>query len=99
MKWTYNGGPFPDPKRIKEETIIGMTCMTLIKAKRKDGGKYVVTLENEYGSGKYTTHINVLGKALLFFISFTYFNLLMIFLIIYKLSKVKCSSKGAYYYF
>ena len=62
VKWSYNGGKMPvDPKRIKEETIIGMTSLVLARVTRKDTGKYKVMLENEYGKADFTFNITVLG--------------------------------------
>ena len=67
VTWTYNGGKLPvDPMRIKEETIIGMTSLVLAKVKRKDTGKYKVTLENEFGKADMTYNIKVLGKYIIF---------------------------------
>lgn len=64
VKWTFNGGKYTDPKRIKDETIYNMTSLTLAKVKRKDAGKYSVTLENEYGQATISVNINVLGNLI-----------------------------------
>ena len=61
-KWTFNGCKFTDPKRIKTETIVNMTSMTLAKAKRGEAGIYEVALKNDHGSAKCTVKVIVLGK-------------------------------------
>ena len=67
VTWSYNGGKMPvDPKRIKEETIIGMTSLVLAKAVRKDTGKYKVTLDNGFGKVDFTFNITVIGECHLF---------------------------------
>ena len=71
VTWSYNGGKMPvEPKRIKEETIIGMTSLVLAKAKRKDTGKYKVTLENEFGKADFTFNITVIGRCFYFVVFF-----------------------------
>ena len=62
VTWTFNGGKFTDAKRIKDETIYGMTSLVLTKVIRKDAGKYTVTMANEFGKASFTITINVLGK-------------------------------------
>jgi hypothetical protein len=62
VKWTFNGGKFTDPRRIKTETIFNMTSLTLAKAQRGDAGSYQVALSNEHGQGKVTIKINVIGE-------------------------------------
>lgn len=65
VTWTFNSGSMPvDARRIKEETIIGMTSLVLAKIKRQEGGKYKVTMENEFGKADFTFHIVVLGMSL-----------------------------------
>lgn len=63
VTWQYNGGKLPDPKRMKYDIIYNMTSFTLAKAQRKDAGDYSVTLENEFGKGKITVKIIVLGNT------------------------------------
>ncbi len=62
VSWTYNAGKFPDAKRMKSQTIVNMTSMTLAKAVRKDSGDYKVTLSNDYGEASFTIHLTVLGR-------------------------------------
>ena len=40
VSWRFNGGKFSDSRRIKEETIRGMTSLTISRADRKDSGDY-----------------------------------------------------------
>ncbi len=62
VTWQYNDGKLPDPKRIKTQTIIGMTSMTMAKVIRKDSGSYKLTLKNEFGECSYSLQITVLGE-------------------------------------
>lgn len=52
----------PDNRRVKEETIIGMTCVTISKAQRSDAGNYSMHLENEFGSANFKIEVVVLDK-------------------------------------
>ena len=60
VTWTLNGSAITE-KRIKEETIRGMTCLTVSKSKREDSGDYHVAIENELGSINTTIKLIVLG--------------------------------------
>ena len=63
VTWMYNGKPtMPNAKRIKHETIYGMTSMTMAKVIRSDSGDYKVTLENDHGSASLTIKVIVKGK-------------------------------------
>ena len=63
ISWTFNkGSRLPDTKRMREESIYGMTCLTLAKVKRSDSGSYNVTVENEHGKITLTTKVVVLDK-------------------------------------
>ena len=62
VTWQYNKTKLPDVKRIREETIIGMTSLTLAKVIRTDSGSYTVTLENEFGQASFTVKLIVLGE-------------------------------------
>ena len=62
VKWTYLGKTMPqDKKRVKEETIYGMTCITLAKVVRSDSGDYKCVLENKCGKAELTVKIVVKG--------------------------------------
>ena len=61
VTWTYNDGPMPN-KRIKTETIVNMTSMTLAKVVRSDTGPYKVTLENDSGQCSFTINVIVVGE-------------------------------------
>ena len=68
VKWTYNGGAFPEGRRIRDETIRGMTSVTMAKLQRKDSGKYMVSLENKYGTGTVGFKLTVIGEWAVFVI-------------------------------
>ena len=61
VKWTFNNGAFTDTRRFKDETIIGMTSLTMAKVLRKDSGKYAVTMENKFGKASLTIKVTVIG--------------------------------------
>lgn len=61
VTWTYNDKPLSN-KRIKTETIVNMTSMTLAKVIRNDSGPFKVTLENEHGQCSFTINLIVLDK-------------------------------------
>ena len=63
VTWQYDGQPLPDPKRMKDETIIGMTALTLAKVVRGDAGDYSVTIENENGKVTFTVALTVIGES------------------------------------
>ena len=63
INWTYNkGSRLPDAKRMREESIYGMTSLTLAKVKRSDSGNYNVSLENEHGKASLIVKVVVLDK-------------------------------------
>jgi len=62
VKWTFNKGSLPNGRRFKEDTIYGMTSVSMAKLVRKDSGNYVCTLENELGKAELTIKLIVLGK-------------------------------------
>ena len=61
ITWTFNKTSKPDSRRIKEETIHGMTSLTMAKVIRKDAGPYKVTLENDFGKAELTIKLIVQG--------------------------------------
>lgn len=63
VKWQYNGGQLPDFKRTTEETIYNMTCLTISRARRSDGGTYSLKLENGSGSATISIKVKVIGKG------------------------------------
>lgn len=71
VSWTFKDGPMPDKKRFKEETILGMTCMTLGKVVRTDSGTYKVVIKNELGSLEKSVKVIVQGQLIRFFRSLT----------------------------
>ena len=62
VKWQFNGSYLPDPKRTTEETIYGMTALTISRAKRGDAGNYTLTLENPFGKATLTIKVKVIDK-------------------------------------
>jgi hypothetical protein len=69
VTWTYNDKDLPDYKRTKDETIHGMTALTLSRLERKDSGTYKCLIENKHGSVTLGVHVTVLGEfcSLLFY--------------------------------
>lgn len=61
VKWSFNDAKLPDAKRIKTETIIGMSALTMAKVIRKDSGNYKITVTNEHGQCSFTVKVIVLG--------------------------------------
>ena len=62
VTWKYNEGAMPDKRRMKEETIRGMTSLMLTKVIRKDSGKYTLTMQNTHGKASHTIKVIVLDK-------------------------------------
>ena len=62
VTWTYNDRDLPDYKRTREETIHGMTALTLSRVERRDSGAYKVLFENKHGSVTMAVMVTVLGK-------------------------------------
>ena len=63
VTWSFNGGALPvDARRIKQETILGMTSLVLAKIKMAESGKYRILLKNEFGDAELTFNIKVIGK-------------------------------------
>ena len=63
VTWSFNGGPLPvDARRIKQETIIGMTSLVLAKIKMAEAGRYRVTMKNQSGHAEFAFNVKVLGK-------------------------------------
>lgn len=63
VEWAFNGGKLPDPKRIKTQTIVNMTSITMAKVVRTDSGDYTAKLANETGEATYTLKVTVIGKT------------------------------------
>ena len=61
-KWHFNGGMLRDVRRMKVETIKGMSCVSLTRIEREDAGNYSLHLENRHGRNTMTMKITVLGK-------------------------------------
>ena len=63
VNWTWNGGAFPDAKRIKAETIRCLSSVTMAKLQRKDSGRFEVKVENKYGKATSGFKLTVIGKS------------------------------------
>jgi hypothetical protein len=62
VTWAYNDGKIPDTKRITEQTIRGMTSLTISRAVRTDAGDYTLKIENKFGTVNLSVKVKVLGK-------------------------------------
>ena len=62
VEWKFRDGRLPDSTRFKCETIIGMTSMVIVKAKRSDSGDYTLALENEHGKADVKVKVIVQGE-------------------------------------
>lgn len=62
VTWTYNNGPLPDPARIIQKTIPGMTTLSISQANRSDAGQYSLVLENAHGVANFSVIVQVLAK-------------------------------------
>jgi hypothetical protein len=62
VTWDFNGGKFSDSRRITEQTIRGMTALTISRAERQDGGEYSLCIKNKLGKTNLTIKVLVLGK-------------------------------------
>lgn len=62
VKWHYNNSMLPDSKRTTEETIFGMTALTLSKVKRSDAGNYTLSLENKFGKANISIKVKIIDK-------------------------------------
>ena len=61
VTWSFNNGKLPDPSRTKDETIYGMTALTISRAKRSDSGTYTLKIENNLGSATFDVRLKVIG--------------------------------------
>ena len=62
VKWTFKKKALPASKRITQETIVGMTALTISKAVRKDSGTYSLTIENDFGKSTMSIKVIVIGE-------------------------------------
>lgn len=61
VTWTFNGGKFPEPKRMRQETILGASSLQMSKITKKDEGAYKVHIKNDHGEIEFTTTVLVIG--------------------------------------
>ena len=62
VAWKFKGGRMPDSRRFKDETIIGMTSLTMKQVTKTDAGDYSLSLENPFGKATFTIKLIVLGE-------------------------------------
>jgi titin len=62
ITWTFNDGKFSDSRRITEETIRGMSALTISRAERKDAGIYKLVIRNDLGTVKLVVSVIVKDK-------------------------------------
>lgn len=61
VTWKYKGGKLPDSRRFKEDTIYGMTSLTMAKVTKSDAGDYQLVLENPFGKVTFSIKLVILG--------------------------------------
>ena len=64
--WKYKGGHLPDARRFREETVAGMTSLSMSKVHKKDAGDYSMMLQNQLGKATFTIKLLVQGLHLLY---------------------------------
>ena len=62
VSWKFKGGRLPDSRRFKEDTIIGMTSLSMKQVTKTDAGEYTLALENPFGKATFSIKLIVLGK-------------------------------------
>jgi len=65
VEWKYKGARLSDTRRFREETVPGMTSLSMSKVTKKDAGDYSMTLQNQLGKATFTIKIIVQGSQLL----------------------------------
>ena len=66
VEWKYKGGRLTDTRRFREETVPGMTSLSMSKVTKKDAGDYSMTLQNALGKATFTIKLIVQGRFLNF---------------------------------
>jgi len=61
VEWKYKGGNLPDTRRFRDETVSGMTSLSMSKVTKKDAGDYSMTLKNQLGKATFTIKLIVQG--------------------------------------
>ena len=61
VDWKYKGGHLPDARRFRDETVSGMTSLSMSKVTKKDAGDYSMTLQNQLGTATFTIKLVVQG--------------------------------------
>ena len=62
VEWKYKGGRLTDTRRFREETVPGMTSLSMSKVTKKDAGDYSMMLENALGKATFTIKLIVQGS-------------------------------------
>lgn len=62
VEWKYKGGRLTDTRRFRDETVSGMTSLSMSKVTKKDAGDYSMTLTNQLGKATFTIKLVVLGQ-------------------------------------
>ncbi|CAH1802732.1 unnamed protein product [Owenia fusiformis] len=62
VSWTVDNEVLMENRRVRTETIKGLTALSISRADRKDSGSYKVTLKNEYGDTSFNFKIVVIDK-------------------------------------
>lgn len=61
VEWKYKGGRLPDSKRFKDDTVAGLTSLSMSKVVKSDAGEYSLTIENKLGSATFRIKLIVQG--------------------------------------
>ena len=61
VEWKYKGAKLTDTRRFREETVPGMTSLSMSKVTKKDAGDYSLTLQNQLGKATFTIKLIVQG--------------------------------------
>lgn len=64
VEWKYKGGRLPDSKRFKDDTVAGLTSLSMSKVIKSDAGEYSLTVENKLGSATFRIKLIVQGTDL-----------------------------------
>ena len=61
VEWKYKGGRLPDSKRFRDETVSGLTSLTMSKVTKSDQGDYTLTIENKLGKATFSMKLIIQG--------------------------------------
>jgi len=63
VEWKYKAGRLTDTRRFHEDTVPGMTSLSMTKVTKKDAGDYSMMLENAFGKATFTIKLIVQGNS------------------------------------